>query len=279
MATTIYGKAHNLDVALDDLVQVESRPIYRAIRVDGQNHPNNRGYSMYKHSDSLNDMFGMAEYHLRAQGYNFVDASVEFADGKYYHGTDVYDTPSARMFVKLYFESKYHPNYEKRLVVGFRNSMDKSMSFGIAIGAEVMVCSNMCISGSGVTLLKKHVGEIREKVIVLATKHLSRAGDEYQKISNLVSELKETDVSNDDAYGMLGRMYGHKIIRANEFTNSVRTFNRPTHSEYGEGTLNTLYQAVTEACGEQPIQKRLHTLSKVTDFVRNESYKMNNRLN
>ena len=125
----------------------------------------------------------------------------------------------------------------------------------------------------------EHVGEIREKIIVLATKHLSRAGDEYQKISNLVSELKNTGVSSDDAYGMLGRMYGHKIIRANEFTTSVRTFNRPTHSEYGEGTLNTLYQAVTEACGEQPIQKRLHTLSKVTDFVRNESSKINNRFN
>jgi len=269
---SIFGKQIELDKALDDLVDIEDLEVYRSIREEGER--TRRGYSMYTHSEVLRDMVGMSEYHLKQQGYNLVDARVEFDDGKYYAPNSAYykDAPASRMFAKLYFEHPSHPTFDNRMIVGFRNSMDKSMSFGIAIGAEVLVCSNLCISGSGITLLKKHVGEIREKVIVLATKHLPVASSEYTKIRNLLSKLKDTDITNDDAYSMLGRMYGNKVIRANEFTNSVRTFNRPTHSEYGEGTLNTLYQAVTEACGEQPIQKRLHTMSKVTDFVRNEAY-------
>jgi len=79
---SIFGKQIELDKALDDLVDIEDLEVYRSIREEGER--TRRGYSMYTHSEVLRDMVGMSEYHLKQQGYNLVDARVEFDDGKYY---------------------------------------------------------------------------------------------------------------------------------------------------------------------------------------------------
>jgi len=45
------------------------------------------------------------------------------------------------------------------LSVAFRNSYDKSMAIGIAIGAKVFICDNLALAGD-VTVLRKHTGNV-----------------------------------------------------------------------------------------------------------------------
>ena len=55
------------------------------------------------------------------------------------------------------------------LAVGFRNSYDKSMSVGIAVGARVFVCENLMMTGE-VTIFRKHTGSILDELNGMAFK-------------------------------------------------------------------------------------------------------------
>src|SRR6056297_3648375 len=48
---------------------------------------------------------------------------------------------------------------ELGLSIGFRNSYDKSMSVGIAVGASVFVCENLCMTGD-ITIMRKHTQNV-----------------------------------------------------------------------------------------------------------------------
>ena len=52
-----------------------------------------------------------------------------------------------RMFGSVEITNQDHVDNEVRLMLGFRNSYDKSMSVGICFGSKVFVCSNMCFTG------------------------------------------------------------------------------------------------------------------------------------
>jgi hypothetical protein len=52
-----------------------------------------------------------------------------------------------RMFGSVEVLNHNQLDNEVRMMLGFRNSLDKTMSIGICFGSKVFVCSNMCFSG------------------------------------------------------------------------------------------------------------------------------------
>ena len=52
-----------------------------------------------------------------------------------------------RLFGAVEIVNQDHLDNEVRLMLGFRNSYDKTMSVGICFGSQVFVCSNMCFTG------------------------------------------------------------------------------------------------------------------------------------
>jgi hypothetical protein len=52
-----------------------------------------------------------------------------------------------RMFGSVEIVNQNQLDNEVRMMLGFRNSLDKTMSIGICFGSKVFVCSNMCFSG------------------------------------------------------------------------------------------------------------------------------------
>jgi hypothetical protein len=52
-----------------------------------------------------------------------------------------------RLFGTVPIMNQDHLNNEVRLMMGFRNSYNKSLSVGVCFGSEVFVCDNMCFTG------------------------------------------------------------------------------------------------------------------------------------
>ena len=58
-----------------------------------------------------------------------------------------------RAFMKLLFNAEYE---DRNFFVGVRSTYDKSARVAFASGASVMVCSNLCVHGSDMVIMRKH---------------------------------------------------------------------------------------------------------------------------
>jgi hypothetical protein len=98
----------------------------------------------------------------------------------------------------------------------FKNSYDKSMSFGFALGTTVWVCSNGCISGEVVTK-RKHTGDADDEVKYKIIEGFSMIGDTFESIKQARDRFKSIEVTPRLNAELVGRMF-----MEHEFINSVQ---------------------------------------------------------
>jgi len=132
------------------------------------------------------------------------------------------------------------------LSIGIRNSYDKSMSLGLAVGATVFVCENLMMNGE-ITVMRKHQGAILDELNTLIFKALNDAESKFKTLHADSQRMKEISISNKDAYSMMGRLYGYGIIGERQLPVVKNEWKKPSHEVFNTGTVWTLYNAGTEA--------------------------------
>lgn len=97
--------------------------------------------------------------------------------------------------------------------VGFRNSYDKTMSFGFALGSEVFICGNGMVSGE-YTMRKKHsMRDLSQYAIELIHKYFKNVREEHNKNLEFAQELKKKEVDRNTASRLIGELFiDNKII-------------------------------------------------------------------
>lgn len=94
------------------------------------------------------DVIDTVDMCLDKQGIGVVDR--KFETNK--HGT--------KLFSSYVLDREYGEDEAKgKWMIGFRNSIDKSMAIGITAGTNVLVCSNMCFHGDYIEF-RKHTGHL-----------------------------------------------------------------------------------------------------------------------
>jgi len=83
-----------------------------------------------------------------------------------------------QMFALLKFQRE---ESDMALSVAFRNSYDRSMSLGIAIGACVFVCDNLALQGD-IVIMRKHTKNVWNELEDLSISTLYKAGKRYEQI-------------------------------------------------------------------------------------------------
>ncbi len=102
-------------------------------------------------------------------------------------------------------------NSEMGLSIGFRNSYDKSMAIGIAIGASVFVCDNLALTGE-ITVLKKHTANVWTALEETVITVLYRSQHNFDRICEDAEGLKRRELGNDEAFRTMGLLFGKSII-------------------------------------------------------------------
>ena len=132
------------------------------------------------------------------------------------------------------------------MVIGFRNSYNKTLSICIVIGTQVFVCDNLCISGNGQKTLRKHTTNVWRDVEVLLKRALREALGHHENMNRQLDALRALPCHLDLGYEWIGRAMGHKILMPQQATVALADWREPRHEEFSERNMYSLYNCFTE---------------------------------
>jgi len=139
------------------------------------------------------------------------------------------------------------------LSIGFRNSYDRSLSVGIAVGASVFVCDNLMLTGD-LTVLRKHTTNVHNDIDGLALSAIYNSRKAFDQIKRDAEVMKGIPLSDNEAYRMLGFIYGKGIITPRQIPVVKNEWLKPSHDDFEERNLWSFYNAVTESLKSSPPQ-------------------------
>jgi len=142
-----------------------------------------------------------------------------------------------------------HP--DMGLAIGFRNSYDKSMAVGIAIGASVFVCDNLALSGQ-ITVLRKHTANVWDDLEESVVTTLYRSQHNFSRICTDAEVLKTRQLEDDEAFALMGKMFGRNILTPRQMPQVKREWLRPTYEDFEPRTAWSFYNACTETLKTAP---------------------------
>ena len=135
---------------------------------------------------------------------------------------------------------------EVGMSIGFRNSYDKSMSIGVCVGAKVFVCENLMMTGE-VTFMRKHTGNILDELNSLIFNVLYKSDDKFAQLQDDKESMKEIPINNQRAWETMGVLFGKGIINTPQISIMRKEWKNPSHEEFNDDSLWSLYNAGTEA--------------------------------
>lgn len=137
---------------------------------------------------------------------------------------------------------------EMSLAIGMRNSTDKSIACGFTTGASVMVCDNLCFSSEGgITVLRKHtkglLATLEDNMITV----LYRSQYTFDKLVEDSQRLRSREMDNDQAFKMLGLLFGHGLLSPRQLPVAKREWLKPAHPEFEPRNAWSLMNSITDA--------------------------------
>lgn len=135
---------------------------------------------------------------------------------------------------------------ERRMSVGFRNSYDKSLSAAWAFGAHVLVCDNLCFTGSEVTVMRRHTKNVWRDMEHLVDTAMAHAPSAYNRMGNELDALKDVPLEQDAGYQITGLALGHGVLKPQQASVAIKDWKNPRHEEFSENTAYSLYNCFTE---------------------------------
>jgi hypothetical protein len=181
----------------------------------------------------------------------------KMADIGYFFGTQAHalTKAGARYFglVELINENAANDDGDHALVLGLRNSIDKSFPAKLAWGSQVFVCDNLCFSGE-IMVSRKHTTHIMRdlpKLIEGAVAH-TRLMAENQEAR--FACYKETKLTNMRAEHIIIEMLRRGAVNTSRIQAVVNEWDEPSH-DFGPKTAWRLHNATTEALKGAPLHQ------------------------
>jgi len=186
-----------------------------------------------------------------------------------YHGVlELIQTDKTRQTPSLFGDGD---DGSRTILLGLRNSHDKSNPFGLVSGTHVRVCSNGLFNGQ-VEKKTKHTRYIDSRLDRLIDEAVGEFLLLNQKQGEQIAMYKQYQLSDEEAYAFVGRSidrYGANdgAICASKSSKVYKAYFTPPHPEFAERNLWSLVNAFTEVYNEMSIEnivdrsKRLHHMA------------------
>ena len=105
---------------------------------------------------------------------------------------------------------------DQRYMIGFRNSLDKSMAVGMCAGMIIVVCSNMVFSGDYCAFRKHTTGLTDDLLLEMSTHTWDAARGEQEKLSEWNNSLKSFPLHESDLEAVSFRALRAGLITPNK---------------------------------------------------------------
>jgi hypothetical protein len=153
------------------------------------------------------------------------------------------------------------------LVVGIRNSHDKSFPAALVLGAQVFACDNLSFSGE-VKLARKHTTHIERDLPQLVERAVGMLSDLRNTQERRFTAYQSHELTDAAAHDLIICALDSRIIPVTRIPEVLQEWREPRHSEFRQSrTAWRLFNAFTEILkgnlGELP--RRTQALHGVLD--------------
>lgn len=136
------------------------------------------------------------------------------------------------------------------LVVGLRNSHDRSFPAGMVVGATVFVCDNLSFSGE-VQLARKHTAHVERDLPQLIDRAVGQLGDLRRTQEARFAAYRQREFTDGVAHDLVVQALDAHVLPVTKIPDVLREWRQPRHSEFREGrTAWRLFNAFTEGLKE-----------------------------
>jgi hypothetical protein len=138
------------------------------------------------------------------------------------------------------------PQKDYGLVIGLRNSHDKSFPAAIAMGSSVFCCDNLAFSGE-VTIARRHTRFIERDLPRIVHTAVGRLADMRGQQDERICRYKETELTDPLAHDLLVRAVDANVLPVTQLPDVLGEWRTPSHEEFAEDGKNVwrLHNAMT----------------------------------
>jgi hypothetical protein len=205
---------------------------------------------------------------FEGSGYTVTEEEYALRDGG-----DKGSIPGAQLFGLMHLRNG-HDNPDYGLVVGFRNSHDKSIRAGIALGSNVFVCDNMAFCGE-IVFNRMHTLHIMDDLPGIIVHAVGKLGVLRRNQDLRINAYKERNLTDNEAYAGIVHAMKDGIIPTSKITKVVEEWDNKgsRHQEFMPRNAWSLFNAFTEVLKDYPLdgaghdgyQKRTERLHALMD--------------
>jgi hypothetical protein len=157
------------------------------------------------------------------------------------------------------------PDFGLEMMVGYKNSYDKSMSAALVAGAQVMICSNGVIAGDMMSFVRKHTGTIQEELVVKTRDAIQSMREGFSKLVLEVDIMRDYQLTDKQKAEIMGVMYFEEnMVTPNQLSVIKKEMSESPH--FKGDSLWDLYNNVTESF------KSSHPLRHIDDHINLHSF-------
>lgn len=155
------------------------------------------------------------------------------------------------------------------LVMGLRNSHDKSTTASIALGSQVFVCDNLSFFGE-VVLARKHTRFIHRDLPGIVAQAVANLSDLRITHDERIDAYKEATFSDPQVHDLMIRAVDDRVLPVSYLPEVLSEWREPSHDEFREHGPSAwrLFNAFTEALKGKSLAQlpyRSHRLQGLLD--------------
>ena len=152
------------------------------------------------------------------------------------------------------------------LVLGLRNSHDKTFPVGLVAGASVFVCDNLSFSGE-VRLTRKHTVHLQRDMPQLVSRGVGRLMNLWGHQGKRIEAYKNHKMRDKSAHDLVVRAVDIGACTNRMIPSVLNEWRTPTYPAFADRTAWSLFNAFTEALkGNLPeLPKRTEALHGLMD--------------
>ena len=132
------------------------------------------------------------------------------------------------------------------LILGLRNSHDKTFPAGITAGAQVFVCDNLSFSGE-VKLARKHTRFIVRDLPQLVGRAIGKLMEKWHDQDRRISVYKEKRIADVTAHDLIIRSCDVGVCSNRLIPAVLSEWRQPRYKEFGKRNIWSLFNAFTES--------------------------------
>jgi Domain of unknown function (DUF932) len=117
------------------------------------------------------------------------------------------------------------------MVIGVRNSHDKTFPAGLVVGASVFVCDNLSFSGE-IKLARKHTSNINRDLPQLISRAMGQLTDQRGKQDLRFASYKQTEFSDAQAHDIVVRAVDALVCPVTFLPGVLKEWREPRHQEF-----------------------------------------------